>query len=276
MPHTSRLSVRIFTFFTFFTSTIILAGCSQTTMPNHCTPAEKNHMAREHSKISHKILQKRHELITTHNSIMSNHCHGSPFSRHPQSAFCNRQIAKLNALQAEIEVLQHQASIYHAVANGASMSHPYLQDNGCAVRTMRHSQKTGHHSQKTGKKTKTRNAPAKVKKQIMNKQPQNMAKAAPTTMTKHLQEKVEYAVHTPPAVAKISHKIVPETLNKKEDKPAGQPAKPLSFSPVSQGPKNTTQTERPYQPNPQIRVIGSKFFPDQEAVTAPPTQGQNP
>ncbi|WP_374832866.1 hypothetical protein [Paenochrobactrum pullorum] len=273
MQYTSRLSVRIFTFFIFLTLTLILAGCSQTSQPKSCTAAQKNKLIKEYNLLSYQIIKKRSELITAHENILNSNCRRSPFSTRGKSKFCDWQVAKIAALQSDMQTLQNQAEIYHAVINGNSITHPSLRDDGCTIRdSHRYKQKIN-----ASRKTDKTSARAKAAKYSKLNNAENSVKELSGKLERHPLEDEEYKVYTPPASVKITHEIVPETLDKKDSELKNEPVKALSFSPVSQELKNVAAgAERPYQPDPKIRVVGSKFFPDQEAVTSQPVPDQTP
>ncbi|MBB6259494.1 hypothetical protein FHS77_000002 [Paenochrobactrum gallinarii] len=277
MQYTSRLSVRIFIIFIFLPITLILAGCAQTSQPNSCTASQKNALIKEYNLLSYQIIQNRSELITAHENILNSNCRRSPFSTQAKSAFCEQQISRIASLQSTIEKLQNEAETYQAVINGAAIAHPLLSNDGCSVRDSHRYNQKNNRSLQNNKKTIS----AKTKKQSKAAIIENKKNNQPENLTKHPLEDVEYKVYTPPASVKITHEIVPETLDKQNPAQRNEPVKSLSFSPVSKSQKSvetTTPTgaDRPYQPDPKIRVIGSGFFPDQEAVTAQPTQDQNP
>lgn len=134
MSYTSRLSVRAFIILLFFTISMILSGCSQSTKTNTCSAPQKNSLIKEYNKLNYQIIQKRSELISAHENILTNNCSRYYFSPNFASAICNAQRAKAVTIQSEINNLRHQAAIYQNVINGAVISHPSLQSDGCTMR----------------------------------------------------------------------------------------------------------------------------------------------
>lgn len=243
---------------------MFLAGCSQTTRINSCTATQKNILIKEANQLNYKIIQKRQALIEVQQSLQIHNCRSPFLTADHFSKICKSHLAKAQTIEAEISALHYQSSIYQAVIHGAVIEHPSLSPNGCAIlsnpspklKAKRQREKTSHN--------------AKLKTQAV---PAAQSKSSAEKLTRHPLEDAEYKVYTPPASVKITHEITPESLNKKQETEIQK----TDFAPAAQNPKAVaTGAERPYQPNPKIRVIGSGFFPGQAAVTALPVQDQTP
>ncbi|MGU3576460.1 hypothetical protein ACLBWZ_13045 [Brucellaceae bacterium C25G] len=264
MQCNSKFPVPAFKFSIFFSVCIMLAGCSQTTSVNTCTPTQKNNLTKEHTKITRQITQKRNELIKVNQNISNNSCRRSLFSNQKQSNLCVSQIAKSTALESEIKKLQDQANIYQSVIRGATISHPSLKNDGCSL------QSTQRKTAKQSGKTKTRQSP---------KASPDSAQQINQSLFDNEQganENTTYKVYIPPENVKISHEIVPVSLDKKEENTPKNLTETKSQSSGGQDQKGTlTGAERPYQPNPKVRVVGSGFYPNPEAATAQPAPDQN-
>ncbi len=248
---------------------MFLAGCSQTTRINSCTATQKNILIKETNQLNYQIIQKRQALIQVQQSLHIHNCRSPFLTADHFSKICKNSLAKAQTIEAEISALHHQSSIYQTVIHGAVIEHPSLSPNGCAIlsnptsklKTKRQREKITLKSQQTKSKRQTQAVSAA------------QSKAPPEKLMRHPLEDAEYQVYTPPASVKITHEITPESLNKKQETEIQK----TDFAPAAQNPKAVaTGAERPYQPNPKIRVIGSGFFPGQAAVTALPVQDPNP
>lgn len=248
---------------------MFLAGCSQTTRINSCTATQKNILIKEANQLNYKIIQKRQALIQVQQSLHIHNCRSPFLTADHFSKICKSHLAKAQNIETEISALRYQSSIYQAVIHGAVVDHPSLSPNGCAILS---SPSAKLKATKQREKTTLNGKQAKSKLQTQAV-PAAQSKASPEKLMRHPLEDAEYQIYTPPASVKITHEITPESLNKKQETEIKKP----DLAPAAQNPQAVaTGAERPYQPNPKIRVIGSAFFPDQAAVTAQPVQDPNP
>lgn len=217
----------------------VLSGCTTIPSKDLCTPAEQKQLEKQRLVTQSDLDRKAAELSRLKKTLAQDRCVGSLFTPAVKSAQCTKLLSRTDRLMTETQALRERLNELDMALTGRPSSSKYVKSCKASwvVSPRKHHSKTAHVSRHKLKAT------AKTVSTI--------TLPAYETHAPVEEKKVDYtssaAVHTSDT---ISAPIAPNE----------------TIAPV----------ERPYTANANVRVVGSKFFPDQSAPASRPVPDHAP
>ena len=239
----------------------LLAGCTTTQPVQDCSPKEITRLSAGIAPTQNQLDRHKRKLSHTRGQISKERCNGSLFSPAIESARCDRLKATTNRLENEINKLEGRLSELNAVVAGRPSSSQHVKACSASWMPKGQIQKAVRKKLAPAKKTAV-----KATKKVEHIKRVSRTYNAPVNRSPDI-IKADPMTGLPTVISDV------EMPSVKTDNVA--PAS-ISAAPAASATTAIPPIERAYTDNPNVRVVGSSFFPDQSVQEGQPAPARVP
>ncbi|WP_146198914.1 hypothetical protein [Falsochrobactrum shanghaiense] len=224
-----------------------IAGCSTVKPTPQCTPQQAMRLSKNIVPFEKKLIEERRNLSQARMMSARQGCKGSLFSPGVRSRQCEQLTMRIDGLQKQIRLSEARLSEMHAAMAGRPHAAEHVK--ACSAGWL-------HSATKRVRKAKPKRPSAKAARPV--KLPQSVKPKANAEQNAAIRHEVipaaAMAAPKAPEMTRPAYHVAPA-------RPENAIASPATHShdPVA----GKAAMERNYSASPQIRIIGSSFFPDQ-------------